>query len=209
MARRPKITNEQILDAAREVFWEKGFSGSTLEIAQRSGISEASIFKRFTTKEELFFAAMGIPETPPWAKELEILCGKGNLKENLTQLCFQIWEFFSEIMPRIMMIRSFGNPLPQFNTQESKPAKELRLLAVFLESEMKLGRLRPCDCRTVAHVLIGSLMNYIAIEQMSGHPPMNQPFIPPNTSDKYPQKVAVFIENLVEIVWSGIAPVEV
>jgi AcrR family transcriptional regulator len=45
MARIPKITNEQILEAAREVFLEKGFSGSTLEIAARSGVSEASIFK--------------------------------------------------------------------------------------------------------------------------------------------------------------------
>ncbi|MEO3704046.1 helix-turn-helix domain-containing protein [Trichormus azollae] len=30
------------------------FGASTLEIAQKAGISEASIFKPFSTKEELF-----------------------------------------------------------------------------------------------------------------------------------------------------------
>lgn len=54
MARSRSITDEQILEAARAVFLEDGFSASTLEIARRAGISEASIFKRFSTKENLF-----------------------------------------------------------------------------------------------------------------------------------------------------------
>jgi AcrR family transcriptional regulator len=45
MARPPKITNEEILAAARQVFLEQGEGGSTLEIAEKAGISEASIFK--------------------------------------------------------------------------------------------------------------------------------------------------------------------
>jgi AcrR family transcriptional regulator len=76
---------------------------SSLEIAQRAGISEASIFKRFSTKEELFFAAMGILEKPLWVNELESLCGKGNLKENLINICLKIMEFYTEVL------RSQGN----------------------------------------------------------------------------------------------------
>jgi Bacterial regulatory proteins, tetR family len=41
MPRPPKITNEEILVAARQVFLEQGESGSTLEIAEKAGISEA------------------------------------------------------------------------------------------------------------------------------------------------------------------------
>ncbi|MEH2313385.1 MAG: helix-turn-helix domain-containing protein [Nostoc sp.] len=106
MPRIPRITNQQILEAARQVFLQQGFGASTLEIAQQAGISEASIFKRFSTKEELFFAAMGIPEKPLWVNELESLCGKGDLKENLINICFQIIEFYHEVLPRIMMLRS-------------------------------------------------------------------------------------------------------
>ncbi|MBH8577716.1 TetR/AcrR family transcriptional regulator [Nostocaceae cyanobacterium CENA369] len=169
MARKPKITNQQILEAAREVFLQKGFGGSTLEIAQRASISEASIFKRFSTKEELFFAAMGIPEKPLWIQELETLSGTGNLKENLTKVCHQILEFYSEVMPRIMMLRSRGNALPEteFGGQEPRPIRDVKILSAFLELEMQQGRLRSCDAPTVAHILLGSLMNYVLLKQMS------------------------------------------
>lgn len=171
MARKPKITNQQILEAAREVFLQKGFGGSTLEIAQRAGISEASIFKRFSTKEELFFAAMGIPEKALWIQEMETLSGKGNLKENLTKICHQILEFYGEIMPRIMMLRSRGNLLPEteFGGQEPRPIRDVKILSAFLEREMQQGRLRYCDPLAVAHILLGSLMNYVLLQQMSSH----------------------------------------
>ncbi|MEH2446615.1 MAG: helix-turn-helix domain-containing protein [Nostoc sp.] len=75
-------------------------------MAQQAGISEASIFKRFSTKEELFFAAMGITEKPLWVNELESLCDKGDLKENLINICLYIIEFYHKVLPRIMMLRS-------------------------------------------------------------------------------------------------------
>lgn len=169
MARKAKITNQQILEAAREVFLEKGFGGSTLEIAQRAGISEASIFKRFSTKEELFFAAMGIPEKPPWFQELETLAGTGNLKDNLIKVCLQILEFYSEIMPRLMMLHSRGNafPEPEFAGQQPRPIQDVKAMTAFLEHETSLGRLGPCEPQIVAHILLGSLMNYVFSTQMS------------------------------------------
>ncbi|WP_017314255.1 TetR/AcrR family transcriptional regulator [Mastigocladopsis repens] len=196
MARIPKITNQQILEAAREVFLEKGFSGSTLEIAARAGISEASIFKRFSTKEELFFAAMGIPETPVWVTELEPLVGKGNLKENLIQICIQILEFHQEVMPRFMMLRSRGKALPKPESLlESKPIRDVKALTSFLEHEMKQGRLCPCDSKTLALLLIGSLMNYVFFSERMGA----QASVA-NTDQE-------FVQRLVEILWQGIAPV--
>ena len=44
-----------ILDAAMKVFVEKGFKGSTtLEIAKAAGISEVTLFRYFTSKQEIF-----------------------------------------------------------------------------------------------------------------------------------------------------------
>lgn len=195
MARIPKITNQQILETAREVFLEKGFSGSTLEIAARSGVSEASIFKRFSTKEELFFAAMGIPETPVWVKELETLVGKGNLKENLIQICLQILEFHREVMPRFIMLRSRPQvPKPE-SIPEPKLIRDVKALTAFLEREMKQGRLRPCDPKTIAHLLLGALMNYVFSEHIE-------------TQASMPSTDPEFVQRLVEILWQAIAPVE-
>jgi len=49
-------TEEQILDAAREVFIEKGMDGARMqEIADRAGINKALLHYYFRSKEKLFF----------------------------------------------------------------------------------------------------------------------------------------------------------
>ena len=58
MGRPRTIDNQEILDAAREIFLERGAVATTADVARRVGISQASIFKRFSTKQELFLAAM-------------------------------------------------------------------------------------------------------------------------------------------------------
>ncbi|MEH1905643.1 MAG: helix-turn-helix domain-containing protein [Nostoc sp.] len=209
MARTPRITNQQILEAARQVFLQQGFGASTLEIAQQAGISEASIFKRFSTKEELFFAAMGIPEKPLWVNELESLCGKGNLKENLIKVCFEIMEFYREILPRIMMLRSRGNAMPELGGKESRPMLDVKVLAAFLEREINQHRLQPCDPQTVAHILVGSMMNYVFLEQMSSQVSIPTAELAIGTylnSGDSATEISVFILSLVDIIWQGIAP---
>src|SRR5262249_24193001 len=48
---------EEILDAALEVFAERGYhAASTEEIARRAGISQPYIFRLFGTKKDLFIA---------------------------------------------------------------------------------------------------------------------------------------------------------
>ncbi|AFY41107.1 TetR/AcrR family transcriptional regulator [Nostoc sp. PCC 7107] len=209
MARKPKITNQQILEAAREVFLQQGFGGSTIEIAQLAGISEASIFKRFSTKEELFFAAMGLPERPLWIKELENLCGTGNLKENLIQVCLQILEFYSEVLPRFMMLRSRGSAFPEpFTRKEQGLMQDVKVLTSFLEREISLSRLRPVNAKIVAHILVGTLMNYVLFEQK---PCSQTSFTIEPVKDfdleHQPKVVFSFVQSLVEAIWLGIAPI--
>jgi AcrR family transcriptional regulator len=50
---------EEILDAALEVFAEKGLHGaSTEEVARRAGISQPYVFRLFGTKKELYLAVV-------------------------------------------------------------------------------------------------------------------------------------------------------
>ena len=53
---------EIIVDAARGVFVEKGFAGARLrDIAGRAGITEAYLYRYFTSKTELYHAAIHEP----------------------------------------------------------------------------------------------------------------------------------------------------
>ena len=55
-----KSRKERILESALHIFAEKGFQNTTIsEISKNAGVSEATIYEYFGTKEELFFA---IPE---------------------------------------------------------------------------------------------------------------------------------------------------
>src|SRR4051812_19786243 len=59
---RPKtIEDDELLDVARRVFREHGHTETTMHVAQAAGISEAILYKRFKTKDELFFAALNQP----------------------------------------------------------------------------------------------------------------------------------------------------
>ncbi len=51
---------EQILQTAVQLFSQRGFSGTTTkEIARSAGVSEAMVFRHFSTKSELYDAILG------------------------------------------------------------------------------------------------------------------------------------------------------
>lgn len=65
-------TKAALLDAARELFIERGFDRTTVrDIATRAGVNQALLFRYFGSKESLFRAAMTgqsqvfLAETPP------------------------------------------------------------------------------------------------------------------------------------------------
>jgi AcrR family transcriptional regulator len=51
---------ERIVAAAMEVFAERGLEASTAEIASRAGVGEATLFRRFPTKDDLITAIIGV-----------------------------------------------------------------------------------------------------------------------------------------------------
>jgi AcrR family transcriptional regulator len=190
MSRPVTITKDQILDAAREVFLERGFSASTVEIAQRAGVSEGSLFNRFATKEALFLAAIGVSAEPPWFSTIERLSGRGDPKENLVDLYVEIIEHFRLILPMITMRWASRVPQPgDFqNMDELPPIKIQRKLTEFFAREIELGRVRQCDPQLAAAAYLGAI-HHLAMVEMMGH------------QDAIPARR--FAEEMVELLWRG------
>ena len=200
MARPPKISNEDILAAARQIFLEQGVGASTLDIAEQAGISEASIFKRFKTKQTLFAAAMGILEKPPWLSVLADYEPTANVKSELTDICEQMLAFYQDLMPRVLMVMAQGKvsaPPPIV----PPPIRDRKLLVGFLNRAVKAGHLRICDTQTVAQIIIGTIINTVVtqhmIHKLSIQPAMQNFALPPSET---------LIQNLIETLWVGIAP---
>jgi len=195
MGRSRTITNKQILEAAREVFLAEGFGASTIEIARRAGVSEGSIFKRFSTKDELFFAAMGEVSIPQWIRSLEALSGQGDIRENLVAISFRIIEFLREVLPRLIVLHSKGMlPPDRSSLGESPLAQILRALTAFFEEEASLGRIRTCNPEIPARILLGALTSHVLMNCLP-------------VSDQNAAIEPASIEELVDSLWCGISPV--
>lgn len=168
MARTPSITDEEILDAAREAFFESGLSATTAEIARRAGISEGTIFRRFPTKHDLFVAAMGISPQPTWIALAEELAvdGGDSLRDNLTRLAHEMLAFFEELIPKMSMIMATGLQRADLfeGMREPPPVRGVKALANYFHQEQQRGRLRRCDPEIAARMFLGMLQNFAFFE---------------------------------------------
>lgn len=201
MARNTTITDGQILEAARTIFLRDGFNAPTSRIANIAQVSEGSIFKRFGTKEALFFAALEIPILPTWHAEIEVLIKSSNhdVESSLINLCTSILSHFHLIMPRI--ITAIGSRIsPPFDLDaehgsplEPPPVRDVRIISRYLEHEIAAGRLARIDTERLAGILLGTLINHAFSVFASGRKP--------DVTESY--KVA---QGTVEILWRGIEP---
>lgn len=195
MARPVTIRNETIVDAARQVFLERGIQATTAEVAARAGVSEGSVFKRFRTKVELFRAAMGAElEGPAWLEELHARVGRGDLRDNLIELGLEMIAFFRKLLPMCMM--AWSNPaadgLPfMISGPNPPPLRALKKLAAFFEGEMRLGRIRAHSAEICARMFLGSMNHYVFTEVLH------------RNSDELPPAPEDYVRGLVDLLLGG------
>lgn len=201
MARPKVIDKDEILRVARELFLKKGPAATTAEIARALGISEGSIFKRFSTKHELFLAAMKVDMPHPWAQDLEQLVGQGELKANLTGVSTSIMAFLRELMPRLLLSWSFKEAMSEhiktMHGPQTPPRLALNALSRFLSAEMALGRMRQTDPEIAARIFLGAIWNHVFLETIEAY------------GDQQERELVdpgLFAQTLVDAVWQGLAP---
>ena len=199
MARPVRIKPETILLAARQVFLERGIRATTAEVAERAGISEGTIFKRYKSKIDLFHAAMGEHlADPDWTRRLAARVGQGTVESNLFEIGMGVITFFRELMPLMMM--SWSNPAPNglpgpLAGPNPPPMVALKLLTGFFEAEMRAGRLRRQDAEIVARTFLGGLNNYVFFEVLY------------QANNELPLAPETCVRGLVQLLWAGIAPI--
>jgi AcrR family transcriptional regulator len=166
--RPPTIDSQQLLAVARDVFLERGIRATTLEVAERAGVSEGVLFHRFKSKEGLFSAAMDFEreEAPRRVlKAIEELQQQAGLepREAIIQLATTLVEVGRVALPILMM--SWSNPqpytVPLFDKKRSKFREILKTLAGFFEQQMERGELRQMDTEVLARTLLGAVHHFV------------------------------------------------
>ncbi|MEN6440832.1 MAG: TetR/AcrR family transcriptional regulator [Syntrophobacter sp.] len=92
----PKSSSkERILDAALEVFSQKGFhSATTDEIAERAGVGKGTVYRHFATKEKLFEELVRLRLDELEAKATSIIHGRDDVLTMISKYIQVYFEFF-------------------------------------------------------------------------------------------------------------------
>jgi AcrR family transcriptional regulator len=105
MGRHKIIEDDEVLAAARRVFGAVGHAASTREIAAAAGISQAVLYQRFGSKDELFFRSM-MPEPP----DLDALLGPyppADAFEDLAAISGRLLAYMRGFMPTMLKVLAF------------------------------------------------------------------------------------------------------
>jgi AcrR family transcriptional regulator len=181
MGRRPKVTRDEVLGAARAAFAERGFEATTLAaIAARLDVSPAALLRHAPTKEALFAAAMraGEGEIRPPVEFLMELTGEEDPRQALERLARAMVPFLEQKLDetvaswmrskvRIEKIEDIRLRLP-FDPSQSPtpPQRVLALLEEYLRRAVAAGRLTLSDPRAAALAYLGSLHSYVTLHRM-------------------------------------------
>ena len=195
MARPRQFSDEDILVAARRCFIEQGPGVSTSVIAKQIGLSQAALFKRFSTKEELMVRACAPPAIPAWIREI----GDGPdaqrpIAPQLAQMAHHLIAFFQQLMPGLMVLKASGVSLHDMLADYDVPPPVLghRALRDWFDAAIAQGQLVDCDTETAAFVFLGALHSRSMLAHVLGNA------LPP--FDPEP-----FVDSLVEMLLDGIA----
>ena len=198
MARPRTVSDQTILEMAREVFLEHGPGTSTEVVAKRLGLSQAALFKRFGTKRSLMIAALSPPSAPPFTLRLDSGPSEDPaVQEQLRSLGTDLAQFFSKMVPNLMCLRAAGvlpeDLLARFDTPPPMVAQQA--LSSWLSRAMAQGRLRKSDPSALAYALLGAFHMKVFVSHLSRRP-------------LSPEELSSYAEDVVDALWGGLNPVE-
>lgn len=192
----------QIIDAAIEVFGNKGLDVATVdEIAQATGISKGTIYLYFKSKDEIFDAILAERSTLPYMTEV---FSSGKMPPEPAELPFQ--SFLEEMGNKFLNMMDLYQPIfrmvladaHRFPVQAEHVYNNLILkgntmLADFLAAQSEAGRIRKLDSPLItARCLIGMLIVFIISQEMLG----GKKFMPINRSEWVKEAVRLFMEGV-------------
>ena len=196
MGRPRTVSDEAILEAARAVFLEQGPSASTQSIADRLSLSQAALFKRFGTKQDLMIAALMPPARPAFADLVEQGPSLDEpFEDQLRSLARAHLAFFRAMVPCVMVLKSSGLDMERLlkESPDPPPVMARRRLTSYFERAMDAGLARRADPLAVATSFLGafhlhSFMSHVTDTVMSD------------------EELLTVSDNVVDVVWHGISP---
>lgn len=167
---RPKtIEDEDLLAIARQVFREHGHTATTQHVAKAAGVSEAMLYKRFKTKDELFFAALNQPA--PDLSALSDIDPSLPPRGYLAVFAARAKDHFRLAVPSIISVAAhprYGKEMMGQVHRHNRAGEIAALLRLRLESWHRSSQIRPTNIISFTHAFIHALHSMAMVEVFSG-----------------------------------------
>lgn len=151
-----------ILLATIELLCKEGFAGTSVEaVAERAGVSKATIYRRWATREDLLIAAGGEMGSCPTDPD------SGNLRDDLLVLIGALVTMATEtpvgdLLPAVID-EAVRNPALRIRLDAHIDARRAPLRAVLARAEHR-GELRPgIDRELLADLLVGPVFTRLLV----------------------------------------------
>jgi len=162
--RRKLARPQELLDAALDLFVEKGFAATrSEEVAARAGVAKGTLYLYYPSKEELLKEVIRHNVVNQIAEGVEIVRAfQGSSSELLAYMMRLWWERVGETRAsgilKLMMseVRNFPEIAQFYIDEVTQPCD--RMLAEIVERGIARGEFRPVKVDDVVHALIGPLL---------------------------------------------------
>jgi AcrR family transcriptional regulator len=151
--RRPgeSSTRQDILDAARRLFSERGYQGATMRaIATKAGVDAALVVHFFGTKRALLAEAIEWPFDPEVEMPKLLVDGRRHVGTNLVRLFVKTWDDEGSRNPILILLSAA--------TTEPQAAEMLRRFMTTRLYAPLMDRLRPSEPELRSDLVLSQLL---------------------------------------------------
>lgn len=201
--RRKEARPLELLDAALDLFVERGFAATRSEdVAARAGVSKGTLYLYYPSKEELLKAVIRHNVVNQIAEGTEIIRQfEGRSSELLAMVLLLWWERIGEtrasgiIKLMTSEVRNFPEVAQFYVDEVITPSNEM--LAQVIQRGVERGEFRPVDVPEVVHALVGPLVFLVLNKHSLGA-----------CSITFMLQPRVVITTLIDLVLHGLEPRE-
>lgn len=170
--RRKEARPQELLDAALELFVEKGFAATrSEEVAARAGVSKGTLYLYYPSKEELLKAVIRDNLASEIAEGVDIVRGfDGPTAELLDHLMHEWWRRVGETRASgickiiVTEVRNFPEIAAFYLEEVIEPCE--RLMGSVIERGIARGEFRAVPVAEVVHALIAPML-FVMLHQHS------------------------------------------
>ena len=196
MTQNPTPTNrtrERILQAAAEIFAEKGYARTTTRaIAQAAKVNEVTIFRHFGSKKKLLSDLIQTRSELPNLSDIIENQLSGNIQQDLTFFARILLNALLQRQGTLRLLLCEANALPEIREIAAQPSKQLRqIMTRYLQQQIDQGVVQGDDPELMAQAFMGMFFAYAVAGEFIGGPAT----FTQSTDEVIAQFVAIFING--------------